>query len=215
MKLTIGLLVIAMMAASLQAVSASSKDGIVGLDESIGGKSQAMLSVRWWQWAASFQYDESPVSDRTGDRCGAKQEGDVWFLAGTYGSAPARRTCRVPGGKYLFFPLINYVVMPSQCRSCLTCESSMEAAKEMTDEAMGLFAELDGKSLAGLNERRVASQACFNLAELVPNGPKMEPSASNGYWLLLAPLPKGRHTLRFGGSLPSLRQELIYNLVVE
>lgn len=43
----------------------------------------------------------------------------------------------------------------------------------------------------------------------------MEPSASDGYWLGLRPLAKGKHTLRFGGSLASLRQELIHTLVVE
>ena len=41
------------------------------------------------------------------------------------------------------------------------------------------------------------------------------PSGSDGYWLGLRPLAKGHHTLRFGGSLPSLRQELIYTLIVD
>jgi hypothetical protein len=215
MKFTFVMAVAIALAASLPGLAAPTKDGVFPAGESVAGKSQDVLSLRWWQWAASFQYEDSPVSDSTGDRCGSKQEGDVWFLAGTYGSAPARRTCRVPAGKHLFFPLINYVVMPSQCGDCLTCEHSTATAKQVTDEVMGLFAELDGKSLPGLNDHRVASKACFNLAERVPGGPKMEPSASNGYWLLLQPLPKGKHTLRFGGSLPSLRQELIYTLIVE
>ena len=43
----------------------------------------------------------------------------------------------------------------------------------------------------------------------------MEPSASNGYWLLISPLEKGRHTLRYGGALSSLRQEISYTLIVD
>ena len=181
----------------------------------VAGLSQQDLSVRWWQWAASFRYADSPVSDQTGERCGAGQEGEVWFLAGTYSSSATRRTCKVPEDKYLFFPLINYVVMPSNCPGCTTCESVTFTARAMTDGVMGLFAELDGQALPGLDDHRVASAACFNLAERATPRVKMEPSASNGYWLLLPPLAKGRHTLRFGGALPSLRQELIYTLLVE
>ncbi len=55
----------------------------------VEGISQPELTNRWWQWAGSFEYADSPVSDATGERCGAGQEGPVWFLAGTYGSKPA------------------------------------------------------------------------------------------------------------------------------
>jgi len=188
---------------------------VLPIDQGVGGESRSALTVRWWQWAASFQYAESPVSDKTGERCGAGQEGEVWFLAGTYGSAPTSRTCTVPAGKHLFFPLINYVVMPQNCSGCLTCKAAVETAAKMTDGAMGLFAELDGKSLPSLTDHRVTSGQCFNLSARAVGSPPIQPSASDGYWLLLPPLTKGRHTLRFGGSLPSLRQELIYTLEVK
>ena len=83
----------------------------------------------------------------------------MWFLAGTYGSRPAKRTCHVPSGKHLFFPLINYVVMPSNCGDCLTCDQATGTTRKITDDVMGLFAELDGVPLQGLNEHRVASKA--------------------------------------------------------
>src|SRR5258706_15099654 len=81
-------------------------------DEQVAGMTQSELTQRWWQWAASFQYADSPVSDSTGERCGAGQEGPVWFLAGTYGSAPARRTRHIPAGKDPFFSLLKQLVMP-------------------------------------------------------------------------------------------------------
>ena len=198
------------------AVSSSAGNYWPALPEnaSVDGLSQPELTNRWWQWAGSFEYADSPVSDTTGERCAAGQEGPVWFLAGTYGPKPAKRTCKVPAGKHLFFPLINYIVMPGMCRQC-KCEEVVGAAAEVTNDAMGLFTELDGRALASLDEHRVASQGCFNVAARVPGGPKIEPSASDGYWLLIPPLAKGRHTLRFGGSLPSLRQELTYTLIVE
>ena len=49
---------------------------------------------------------------------GHSQSGPVWFLADTYGTKRTIRTCTVPRGKHLFFPLINYVVMlPASGRS--------------------------------------------------------------------------------------------------
>ena len=97
----------------------------------------------------------------------------------------------------------------------LTCQDAEATARGMTDQPMGLFAELDGRSLPDLNRHRVASARCFNVAARVPGAPDVSPSASDGYWLALAPLRKGTHHLHFGGSLPSLRQELDYTLVIQ
>jgi hypothetical protein len=210
------LLLVAALAVPLHVVSAPTSVSPLAPADAVDGMTQGAMTVKWWQWAASFQYAASPVSDATGERCGSGQDGAVWFLAGTYGSAPAHRTCHVPAGKHLFFPLINYVVSPSSCGGCtITCEHASMSAAEITNEPMGLFAELDGKSLGDLNTHRVTSPGCFNLAQRADPSLKVEPSASNGYWLLLPPLAKGKHSLRFGGSLPSLRQELIYTLLIE
>src|SRR6185436_15739419 len=83
---------------------------VVPANAPVFGKTQAEWSQAWWQWAGSFDHAESPVADRTGENCHLKQEGPVWFLAGTYGTRRTVRTCTVPQGKHLFFPLINYVV---------------------------------------------------------------------------------------------------------
>lgn len=179
-----------------------------------GGLSQLELSRNWWQWASSFEPEASPVADITGERCGNGQSGDVWFLAGTYQSSEVHRTCHVPAGKYLFFPIINYIVMPTDAHS-LSCKMARYDAGQMTDEPMGLFAELDGRSFDNLKAHRVATWECFNVAARLPGAPDVSPSASNGYWLLLPPLAAGTHHLHFGGSLPSLRQDLDYTLIVE
>ena len=211
-KLVVGCL----MAAAPAVAAASADTNTFAVDENVAGQSQADLTVKWWQWAASFNYAESPVADTTGERCGAGQQGEVWFLAGTYASSVTRRTCRVPAGKPLFFPVANYMVMPLNCSHCLTCEAAARQARRITDDPMGLFVELDGSALHDVERHRVASPSCFNLAARAGDrAPKIEPTASDGYWLALRPLSKGQHTLRFGGSLPSLRQELVYTLIVE
>jgi len=210
------LVVVLLIAAACSSVPPDRDVSPLPVDAAVAGMSQPELTRQWWQWAGSFDADKSPVADVTGERCGAGQEGPVWFLAGTYGSRPTHRTCRMPAGKYVFFPLVNYIVMPTGCNGCaITCEGMRATARDMTDSPVGLFTELDGRSFTGLDGHRVATASCFNVAERVPGAPMVGPSASDGYWLLLPPLPKGRHSLRFGGSLPSLRQELVYTLIVE
>ncbi|MFI6323767.1 hypothetical protein ACIBG8_40000 [Nonomuraea sp. NPDC050556] len=46
------------------------------------------------------------MADPTGAFAAEGQPDDVWFLAGTFGGK-AKRSCHVPAGRPLFFPLVN------------------------------------------------------------------------------------------------------------
>ncbi len=167
----------------------------------------------WWQWAGSFERMDSPIGDTTGALCARKQEGAVWFLAGTYGTHRTIRTCKIPSGKYLFLPLINYVVMPG-VGSSSGCMSMMSQATLMTNNISALIFELDGERSYSLNEHRQATN-CFDMGVRSKPKVKVFPSAANGYYVMLRPLPKGTHTLNFGGALPSMLQAVSYTLEVE
>src|SRR5262245_34860597 len=67
------------------------------------------LSAQWWQWALSIPTDVNPQTDGTGEDCMVGQRGEIWFLAGILGGGTVTRTCSVPAGKSLFFPLVNSV----------------------------------------------------------------------------------------------------------
>lgn len=188
-------------------------DVVVAPDRAVAGQTQAEWSRRWWVWASSFPAESSPIADRSGARCGAGQSAPVWFLAGAFGSALVERTCTVPGGTYLFFPLVNYVVFPPP-ESALTCAAASDQARRMTDSPSVLVAELDGHRIDGLALHRQATPACFNLAERADVRTVVYPSAANGYYLMLSPLAPGRHTLRFGGHVGALRQAIRYELDV-
>lgn len=204
----------AAIALTLTASAASAADSpLLPADQAVAGASQSNWSRSWWQWAASFDNAGSPVSDRTGARCGAGQQGPVWFLAGTYGSQRTVRTCTVPAGKYLFFPLINYVAAPEP-GTALSCSAVMDDARETIDDVTDLVLRIDGKVQAGLQEHRVASQGCFDLgARRAQPGPKV-PSAGDGYYVMLAPLPPGTHKVEFGGRLQDMTQAITYTLQV-
>ena len=175
----------------------------------IAGFSPLELSERWWQWAFSFERVRSPIADRTGQMCASRQSGDVWFLAGTYGTARVVRTCHVPQGKFLFFPLINYVTFRGE-NSEEPCSSLIERAAKLTDSPFALVLEVDGRQAKDLQLHRLASTTCFSL---VPGEPL--DAAGNGYYVALAPLAKGVHVINFGGILSTMSQAVTYRVVVE
>lgn len=209
-------IVTCLLALSLPVLSLAAETGgptpLVPPSEKIAGRSQADWSRSWWEWAASFDDNESPVADKNGSRCHLKQSGAVWFLAGTYGTRRTIRTCTVPAGKYLFFPLINYVVYPRAGYS-LTCKDAIDTAAESMEGASSLILEVDGKLFKNLEANRQATRGCFDLAALAGGG--LMPSAANGYYIMLRPLSRGTHTLNFGGILPEMSQAVTYTLHVE
>ena len=198
------------------AASASAEESyLLPPDEPVALVSQTDWSQTWWQWAATFEPAVSPVADRTGRYCTGNQSGDVWFLAGTYGSARTIRTCTVPRGKYLFFPIVNYVVMPNPSSGqTLSCAQVRGQAEQMTDDLLKILLEIDGRTYDGLAEHRQATQ-CFDLGALAGPSLHLYPVAANGYYVMLRPLPPGEHVINFGGALPTNVQVVTYNLIVE
>lgn len=194
---------------------AAEVDAIVPPDVPVAGMSQSEWSREWWQWAASFDGNDSPVADRTGARCGLRQTGAVWFLAGTYGTKRTIRRCTLPRGKYVFFPLINYVVFPDEDDPDRDCASLKRSARLMTDGVTSLVLDLDGRRATGLKAHRQATVQCFDLGAKTGSDEQPLPAAANGYYVMLKPLQPGTYELNFGGILPSMVQAVTYTLVVE
>jgi hypothetical protein len=174
----------------------------------IAGASQDEWTKRWWHWALSFDDADSPVADSDGSLCASRQSGPVWFLAGTYGSQRVVRSCRIPAGKTLFFPLANVIAFPPDDER-EACASLMLRAETLTDAPAALVLEVNGRRFSGLEAHRQATRGCFLVA---PDDDA--PAAANGYYVALGPLKRGRYTLNFGAILPSLSQAVTYTLDV-
>jgi len=71
------------------------------------GQSYGRWAAEWWQWALGIPGAVNPLTDATGEHCAQRQVDSVWFLAGSFSSEPVVRSCEIPAGKSLFFPLIN------------------------------------------------------------------------------------------------------------
>jgi hypothetical protein len=187
------------------------------------------LSAEWEQWALSIPTSENPLLDTTGQNCVVGQRGAVWFLAGVFGGGTAIRTCSVPEGKILFFPVINSVQInaPNVCGQ-MSAQSVSELrfmAAPTIDGATNLSVTVDGVAIKNL--RRVKSEVfevalpennvfiapCFPLP--VPAG-IYSPAVDDGIYVLLKPLPLGHHTLHFHAENPSagFSLDVTYNLTV-
>jgi len=183
------------------------------------GRSAAALSAEWWKWAMSDPTDTNPVGDTTGVHCGNGQQGNVWFLAGGFGSSKIKRNCVIPAGKYIFFPMINAAYWPKE-NSSYTCEQAKSAATVTNENALNLFVELDGVAMADPKRYRARTDECFNVFERVPStfhSYNAYPSASDGYWVLLQPLQKGMHIIKFGGQYGNgdMVQDIEYEIFVQ
>lgn len=171
----------------------------VPITESIAGKALHQYANIWWQWTSSMSDKTSPVRDKIGDKCHINQQGDVWFLAGGYGTSKIKRHCIIPTGKHIFFPIINMAYWSKNDIS-KTCEEVKQESALNNSELYFVYAELDGHSIPNIRNNRIKSKDCFDLHELLiqtQTAKKVYPTATDGYWLMLRPLSKGIHSLKF------------------
>ena len=160
-------------------------------------------SAKWWQWLTSIPTKDNPSVDETGAKCAVGQkEPNLWFLSGT-GGGEVTRACSIPAGKAIFFPVLN--VECDYLSPDLKTESDLrKCAKDDQDKATNLQATVDGVAIPDLKSYRVQSPL-FNMtlpkdnAMGYPQGTTQ--AVSDGFWIILKPLPAGEHQIHFSGSL--------------
>ncbi|MBU8978088.1 hypothetical protein JI752_018210 [Lysobacter sp. MMG2] len=169
-------------------------DRWVPAETGVADLNQTQWVQRWWQWAGLFDHS-APYQDRDGSRCALHQDGPVWFLAGTDGRFDAVRSCSIPADKHVFFPLINWIVASDDSEVNDTeapptsCTQKQASAARLADHVFTGLVLLDGRPIGELKRMRVAGTTCFAVSADTPA------AATDGYWLMLKPLPPGQHTL--------------------
>lgn len=160
----------------------------------------ATLTVAWWQWAMDLPIE--PVLDQTGALCGLGDQGEVWFLAGTDGTRDdITRTCTIPLGVRLLVPVATRYVRrpfaPGKRERVEECAQLQGRAAMPPDGLLHARVTLDGVEVGIGAADRVPSPGCFDPYPGLPAAEGKPPplAASDGYWLLLEPLPPGEHVL--------------------
>lgn len=181
--------------------------GVISPKASPHGMTYEEWAARWWQWALSAPVPVNPLLDTTGEDCAVGQTGKVWFLAGTLGSGSVTRTCTVPVGTALFFPVLNSAFIATEPFETESYVHEQVTARVDTYDVSSLAVEVDGKSIEGLGSYRAHSPTFdITLPENnlfgAPAG-TYGPSAADGYWLMLRPLPPGEHTVHIHGVFPN------------
>ena len=184
------------------------------------GKTRSEWVASYWQWLLSIPADSNSLLDETGEFCDVGQSGKVWFLAGVTGSGAVSvtRSCSVPAGKAVFFPIINTLWISTPGDPGV--DEIREIIGRITDHATDLSCEIDGRLVQNIQQYRVASTVFAvdlpdnNIFGVAPG--EYGPNVDDGFYLLLPPLPVGPHTIHFHGSLPALNSTLnvTYNLTV-
>jgi hypothetical protein len=175
--------------------------GVLPPNSSFNGHTYSEWSEKWWLWSFSLPADQNPTTNFAAP-CTNGQSGHVWFLYG----APPTVNCTVSPGTALFFPVVN-----TECSSLEavpfhgdTPAERSACAKAWIDNVTDLSATIDGVGVQNLAIYRVQS-GDFPFTVPANNilgvlGPTSGFSSADGYYLLLAPLSAGAHTIHIKGT---------------
>ncbi len=189
------------------------------------GKTYGEWSAAWWQYALETPLDNSPFLNPTGANCNFGQTSSVFFLVSTSGGTATRNECVVPAGKTLFFPLLGFAVFRSADDGQRE-HSLRNYIGSFINSTKNLQVTIDGEEVSiSLNPKttplQTRSPAGFftitapenNIFGGVPG--QSYDTVSDGFYLMVAPLSPGAHTITFGGSSRNFESYVTYNLYVE
>jgi hypothetical protein len=159
------------------------------------GKTYEEWSALHWQWVCAIPASENP---RFGNRCpDMGQSGEVWFLAATTAGTVVRE-CSVPAGKAILITVVNVFVWNSPGES-FTEQELRERGAEDLRHVSEMGCTIDGTVIEDLDRFRVQSPvfdlhlAADNFLTEIPGD--YDTVVSDGWWIMLEPLPKGEHVI--------------------
>jgi hypothetical protein len=203
---------------------------IAPIDTRPAGQSYGRWAAQWWQWALGIPGAVNPLTDSTGEHCTQRQVDSVWFLAGTFSPDPVVRTCEIPSGKSLFFPLINtlygaFLNDPPETRTeeFVRAEASCTEAAEISVSIDGFgvpqptrfFTGASG-SMSPLFNVQLPPGNLVGVDENIVPELVLSPSSEQGYYLFVQPLSPGEHVIHWvaSGCSPGFTQDITYQLTV-
>ena len=191
------------------------------------GRTYGQWSAAWWKWAMELPLTNSagathPFIDDPRFEVTEGQSGNVWFLAGPFGTVS--RTITIPSGTALFIPILNAEASNLEGLGATAAEQRANAtATADAAVASSQSFSIDGVAVQNLTAyRAVSPQFAFTaptpwiFCDIGGAGK----SVGDGYYIMVAPLSPGQHTVHFTGtfdfgSAGSFSLDVTYNITVQ
>ena len=201
-----------------------------------GGKTLGEWGAAWWKWQLELPGpDFTCAVEQSGAADGGETQSDVLFLAGT--------SCTIPSGEMTLIPVGVVWELDNPGLGKQLTDDQLKSDMAMIAAAVtGLSLQIDGKSYGSTacdfaDYLTVWTQFSYTMPNTPTNYAATYPGSypsttfsgpvpdafSGGYWILLAPLSAGTHTIRVTANwnaVPSLgigasSGDVTYNLTVE
>jgi hypothetical protein len=184
----------------------------------------------YWRHIISIPADQSPMKDKTGEKCAVGQENSsspVFYLAGT-GGGKAERTCTIPYGKGVLIPVMNVEISDKEVPN-KPVEDLHKFATQDQDSVTSLYLRVNDKEydFEYLKSYRIHTDAfdvVFPENPIFGVTPGKSKAVADGYYIMTDVLPKGKHEIHFKSSLrcpevdcpePTFAQDVKYTLMVK
>jgi hypothetical protein len=198
-----GLLPSALIALMLIVSASLSTAAVLPSDSKPYGKSYSQWSAAFWQWALGLPTENHPFNDTPDFDVTEGQSGHVWFLASAFGTV--ERTATIPGGTALFVSMLDVEASSLEEPPFYgaTEAEQREIATSFADLIVNVSCSIDDNAVSNIGQFRVASpQYQFTAPTPWIFGATggTGTSVADGYYVMVAPLSAGQHTIHFSGA---------------
>ena len=173
------------------------------------GKTIAQWGALWWKWA----FDNPQVlGDLDGTYSALGDVGGPVFFAQGSGGEPVSANVTVPGGQYILLPVATYIWTFFEPCAELACARTI-VNRNFINGRTTVSVTIDGERVRNMEAHLVLVDN-DNPPFTVDAGPKDEdgyggilPAVQGGYWIMLEPLPPGRHRVSMSATVPNFDPE--------
>jgi hypothetical protein len=191
------------------------------------GRTYGQWSAAWWKWVMELPLTTStgathPFMDDPRFDVTEGQSGEVWFLTAPFGTVT--RSITLPAGKALFVPILT--AEASNLEGLGNTAAEQRANATATAEAIvvsSLSFSVDGVATENLAAYRAVSPQ-FSFTAPTPwifgDVGGSGKAVGDGYYIMLAPLSAGHHTIHFAGTYDFgganvFSLDMTYNITVQ
>lgn len=185
----------------------------------------------FWKWILEIPANESPVNDRTGEKCANGQSNtnsSVFYLSFNNGGI-SERTCKVPVGKGLLIPVMQVEWSDKEAPGA-SVEELHKSAKKDQDSVNSLYLKIGDKEYKYKDLIKYRTQTDVFEVVFPDNGifgvieGGVSKVVADGFYIITEPLIKGNYSIHFKSSLicpdpgcaePNFAQDIKYNIVAE